>query len=667
MRLDDIIPTFANDEGEYDDDRPKTLQPLPKFSGPLKQEEEEDDLPWMPPPTQDWRQFFPMSSFRQWQEVTIEAILKGWAAGKRYAIVEGTTGSGKSTYALTLGRHFNNTFIATPQKMLQNQYMRDFEEYLFELKGKATYPCLRINHALWVVEEDKKKKKKNKKYEGRVPIEGLDYISLETWNELPEDHIWRRYNCGNAPCNRGKKGGVLKQECKANGVCEYIRRRDYALNFSPVTLLNFSNLLLFSLLMPEPYGKRPLLILDECHTIESFLYEYASIPLTLKHVEPLFEFTEDEEQVKRLTKPFESMEQFCTYLTETLLPLFERYELSASIRDSGIMDEIKDQDEETKKINDEFLSDSYDERTRMGKLADKLQIFLSEEPTDHSHVLVSEMVLDGKELVCAGLKIKPFSVASLGPALAFRSSFSRVLLMSATILDPATFCKSVGIPMSDAFFIRVPSTFPPENRLIIGDTSVGSMSYKNKEKTLPIMLDKIQELAEKHSMHKGIIHTGNYENMRKFQKWVKLADPCLNERLLFQAEGTFEEKDRLIKYHGSTTEPTILCGPGLVEGLDLKDDLARFNILMKLPFLSLADPLIKRKSEEFPDWYALQVALAIIQAIGRPVRSSTDWAVTYILDLMWKFFYDKKKDKLFPYYIQEAVRWVSAKYPMPYR
>jgi len=33
-----------------------------------------------------------------------------------------------------------------------------------------------------------------------------------------------------------------------------------------------------------------------------------------------------------------------------------------------------------------------------------------------------------------------------------------------------------------------------------------------------------------------------------------------------------------------------------LEGLDLKDDLARFQIVMKMPYPSLGDPLIKRKS-----------------------------------------------------------------------
>jgi ATP-dependent DNA helicase DinG len=782
-------------------------------------------LKWMPK-WDDWRDYFPMSEYREWQEATIEAILKGWESGKRYAIVEGPTGchakgtkvfmydgtlknvediqvkdvlmgpdryprqvinlhrgrqemvkiipdegnsfvvnldhilslvdytvgatvatlitvsvrqwlefpdklksfyklwrviwmtettsripttgfkteslpeddyfgfeiihlilhnglraetehlyllddftvchnSGKSTWAITLGRLFENTYLATPQKMLQNQYMRDFSKYLFELKGKATYPCLRINHTLWEIEDSDKQQgvKKHSEKTKRTPIYGTDYITLADYNKLDSDHIWRKYNCATAPCNSSSKGRIMKSECKNYDICEYTRRRDYALCYAPFTLMNFSNLLLFSLLMGDeyedhlPYSSRSLLILDECHTLESFLYEFASINVGVQQLKPLVEFMDNVEDADRITMPF-TMDEFLHYTETVIIPACKNYDKAADIENK----------KEKEPIEDSVAFEQNDERSRINKLEKKLKALLEEKPTDHSHVLIPDLVesedtnMQSKKK-CVGVKVKPFSVAHLGPALAFHPSNSRVLLMSATILDSTTFCKSVGIPYEEAFFIRVPSTFPAENRLIVGDLSVGSMSYAQKGATLPKMLDRILEISELHSVHKGIIHTANYENMHKLKKWVRNADVVLSGRLLFQSEGTFEEKNRLINEHTFSTEPTILCGPGFIEGIDLKDDLARFNIIMKLPFMSLGDPLTKRKSEEFPEWYALQAALSLIQAMGRPVRSKTDWAITYILDLMWKWFYEKNKNRLFPKHIQDSIRWVSKKYP----
>jgi hypothetical protein len=42
-----------------------------------------------------------------------------------------------------------------------------------------------------------------------VPTEGVDYISLETWNELDKDDPIRSYDCSNAPCTRTKDGDQM--------------------------------------------------------------------------------------------------------------------------------------------------------------------------------------------------------------------------------------------------------------------------------------------------------------------------------------------------------------------------------------------------------------------------------------------------------------------------
>ena len=610
--------------------------------------------------------------------------------------------SGKSAFALTLGRLFESAFLATPQKMLQNQYMKDFKHYLCELKGRANYPCLRLNYALWRDPiPGTGKNGKNIKYRDRDPEVG-EYMSLREYNNLPPDAPQRSVNCANAKCNSSRFGLKMKAECKKHRVCEYIRRRDYAMKWADLTLMNFSNLLLFSLLMEnppkdrdikynpplKPYDSRSLLMLDECHTLESFLYEFASITVGLSQLKRLTTFVEYFEDVNRITQPF-TMEEFVAYINDVIIPASDRYELAAQLKekeekekfaqrgkkedkDEQQGDDSEQEEEEGESLEDQVTLEKNDERAKVNKLAKKLQEFVDSKPTEHSYVLVPlEVESEGRNFDSKkeriGVTITPFSVAHLGERLAFKSSHSRVLLMSATILDPKTFCKSVGIPLEKAFFIRVPSTFPPANRLIIGDLSVGSMTYYYKDKTMPKMLDRLLELSEKHQNQKGIIHTGNYENMSKLQKWARGNATEFYERLLFPDERTFEHKSRLLDQHTNGKEPTILCGPGFIEGLNLKDDLARFNILMKLPFMSLANPLIKRKALEFPEWYALQTALAIIQAIGRSVRSEIDWSVIYILDLAWKAFYVENKNVLFPNYIQEAIRWVSTKHPVPYK
>ena len=76
----------------------------------------------------------------------------------------------------------------------------------------------------------------------------------------------------------------------------------------------------------------------------------------------------------------------------------------------------------------------------------------------------------------------------------------------------------------------------------------------------------------------------------------------------------------------------IIMGPSLIEGIDMKDDFARFAIIAKIPYPSLADRFVKIKSEINPNWYKLKTIQSILQSTGRIVRSTTDYGTTYFLD-----------------------------------
>jgi Rad3-related DNA helicase len=81
-------------------------------------------------------------------------------------------------------------------------------------------------------------------------------------------------------------------------------------------------------------------------------------------------------------------------------------------------------------------------------------------------------------------------------------------------------------------------------------------------------------------------------------------------------------------------------------GVSLDDDLSRFQIIVKLPFLSLGDRRVKRKSEIDPDWYLNKMWLTVIQAAGRSTRNEKDESVTYILDKSTPYFLNKWRSNL---------------------
>jgi Rad3-related DNA helicase len=93
------------------------------------------------------------------------------------------------------------------------------------------------------------------------------------------------------------------------------------------------------------------------------------------------------------------------------------------------------------------------------------------------------------------------------------------------------------------------------------------------------------------------------------------------------------------------------------EGVDLKEDLSRFQIITKLPFPSLGSKIVQGRRRAVPEWYDYTTALKLIQATGRSVRTETDTAATYILDVAFDWFYRRNR-KLFPRYWQEAVKFI---------
>jgi Rad3-related DNA helicase len=124
-------------------------------------------------------------------------------------------------------------------------------------------------------------------------------------------------------------------------------------------------------------------------------------------------------------------------------------------------------------------------------------------------------------------------------------------------------------------------------------------------------------------------------------------------RDMYNADKGINNQD-LMKMHASTSKPTVLISPSMHTGVDLYDDLSRFQIIVKLPFLSLGDGRIKIKSDLDGDWYINQMFLTVLQSSGRSIRSENDWAETYILDASFKYFFDRYKKNL-PKWFKDRV------------
>lgn len=178
-----------------------------------------------------------------------------------------------------------------------------------------------------------------------------------------------------------------------------------------------------------------------------------------------------------------------------------------------------------------------------------------------------------------------------------------------------------------------------------------SLDYKDdyKDEVKRTIATTIDKIMTSHKDHKGIIHTTSYEQLN----FIKENLSKENKRRLLVIDPEVE-RDEVIGEHAGTKKPTVLISPSLHLGLDLKDDLSRFQIITKVPYLSLGDRWIDEKRKLSDRWYNWQTALKLVQAYVRSIRSKEDWAATYVLDATFGYFVSKNRNIL-PDWFKNAI------------
>ena len=220
------------------------------------------------------------------------------------------------------------------------------------------------------------------------------------------------------------------------------------------------------------------------------------------------------------------------------------------------------------------------------------------------------------------------------------------LLMSATIIDVPSYAKSLGIQKYR--HIDVPSEFPAKNSPIYVSGKF-PLNRKTVKKYLPKIVKNISEIVNHHKNEKGIIHTHTHEITQFIHETVDSIKP----RLITREPGVSNEE--LLVKHVTTKDSTVLMSPSLTYGVDLKDDLSRFQIIVKLPYLPLHDKRVKKLFEIDSNWYENKMLNTLVQACGRSTRSSSDYSTTYILDGMITRVLIKCKHKLPEHFLQRFL------------
>ena len=225
---------------------------------------------------------------------------------------------------------------------------------------------------------------------------------------------------------------------------------------------------------------------------------------------------------------------------------------------------------------------------------------------------------------------------------------THVVLMSATIVDIKQFTDDLGIKQGEYNYIDHPSSFDPDQSpvYVFPDQALNS---KNLLTVLEnSVIPHIENILGHHSNEKGIIHT-HTNNITEFI-FNKLSARA-RSRLLVRKRGQ-ADNEAIIQQHTESDQPTVLMSPSLTFGVDLKDDLARFGIIVKLPYLPLMDKRIQTRSSRDRNWYITKMITNFIQACGRTTRNTGDHSVTYVMDSGLLNVLERERNKFPSYFLK---------------
>jgi Rad3-related DNA helicase len=268
----------------------------------------------------------------------------------------------------------------------------------------------------------------------------------------------------------------------------------------------------------------------------------------------------------------------------------------------------------------------------MKRLEVLLQIFRA---NPSSYIKMYNVENNGSEDIVKAI-LKPLEPKHIAKILFDRSKY--VLLMSATICGVKEFAANLGI--KEYGFDCLSSPFPIENRLIMLHNLEG-LNNGNFSKLVDLYIEKLDEILDCHDDDRGIIHTVSYSNQKLIESKSRHA-----KRFILPKRGEVFDVGKL-----KSTKNGVLLSPSMTEGVDLADDLSRFQVIFKIPFANLGDNWIKKKMELSYVWYLIQVARTFSQACGRSVRHKDDTAITHVIDGNIN-----KITHLLPKYIQEALK-----------
>ncbi|HKG86933.1 MAG TPA: ATP-dependent DNA helicase [Nitrososphaeraceae archaeon] len=561
--------------------------------------------------------YFPHPYMRDKQQKTLEEIEQALKSGFKYIFLEAPAGFGKSPVAIALATYLGSSHICTATKDLQAQYSRDFP-FIRQVKGKSNFICIikdemgldeTCNYGPCLKDDGYDCIYKTKLGDYKVQGEGTKYETVELDHFAQKKYIDKLKS----------QSRIIQLDWKP---CHYYHQKWIALKSSH-TIYNYKYFL-SDLFYSNSMQKRQLLVLDEAHTVESEVADFKSFTV---FNEGLTGF------LPKLSIPYESeydIETWIAFGTELREKLLIFIDKASTILEKNI---------EQYPFTEKNLIDAITKEKNLTTVIEDMR-------TNKDNWIVTSVEKTANNQLRKVL-VTPIDVSSYFKDILDKGSIS--LFMSATILSKDYLCKIGGIKSDQVKFIRVQeSNFPLKNRPIYL-MNVAWLNAKTMNQSLPAIANAVNNIMTTHKNEKGIIHTTSYSQLRFIKENISKE----NAIRLIETGSKFDRNEMLEKHYKSS-KPTVLISPSLYLGVDLKDNLSRFQIIVKVPYADLTDRKISVMKQRDPNWYTWNAILKLVQAYGRSIRSKEDFANTYILDSSITFLLKQAKE-MSPKWFSDAI------------
>lgn len=350
------------------------------------------------------------------------------------------------------------------------------------------------------------------------------------------------------------------------------------------------------------FTPRKMMIIDEAHRIESILRDFAKFQITLPGL-----LGSDEERSR--WERFEDISDWVSYFSQ------QRF--------------VPNQEEEKTKYLQKVLG-------------------LEEMANTFSNMWnrFSVRCEEFGGLVATKFELTPEKLGGLPNKLLYSGGEINVL-MSGTVYDKAMFCRDRGIDADSAYFIRIGSTFPVESRpIIMKQQYLVDTSHKMWLENMPEIADKIRQILAVFGDVKGLIHVPSYRAA------VDIIQAVGDSRLCTHVPE--DSRQRLEEFY-ERTDNAVYVSPTCHEGVDFKFDRARFQIILRIPYLNAGDDFVEMKLKTDFSWYNYQALVTFGQQLGRINRSEKDFGVTILMDSRFPKFILKNKRKI-PKWVLDAIK-----------